>query len=120
MKKIVRLSESDMVRLVKKIVKEEKYDFTEKHYEYDTDRGRVFLMGSSSKFVKKVLNNLPPNLTFLAIIDCDFADFDGVDLCYYAMLQAVRLVDTENNFEEQNYECIRGNMGNLILFKDFG
>jgi hypothetical protein len=55
----------------------------------------------------------------LAIIDCDFADFNGVDLCRFDKLKFVTLTNTENNFEEQNYKCARNKIGDLTTFNDF-
>ena len=107
MAKIVRLTESDLVRLVKKIVNEqEEYGLNEPHYTFDVERGLVLLVGASSRQVRKVLRNLPNSLKYLSFKDCDFADFDGIDLCSFPALRNVNLLGTENNLEEQGYECL--------------
>ena len=106
-KKILRLTESDLVRLVKKVVNEqEEYGLDEPHYTFDAEGGLVLLVGASSRQVKKVLRNLPISLKYLAFKDCDFADFDGIDLCSFPTLKNVNLIGTENNLEEQGYECL--------------
>ena len=119
MPKIVRLTESDLTRLVKKIVKEQADNtLDEPHYQFDRKLGMILLRGAHSRQVKKILSNLPTNLTWLAIADCEFADFNGVDLCSFPDLKNVNLIGTENNLEEQDYECLdkwdeRGQYGTL-------
>ncbi len=106
-KKIVRLTESDMTRLVKKVVNEQdEFDVTMSHYQFDKEGGIVLLVDGSSRQVKKVLRNLPSSLKWLALRNCDFADFDGIDMCSFNQLRNVNLVGTENNFEEQGYGCL--------------
>lgn len=105
--KIVRLTESDMIRLVKKVIKEQdEYGLDEPHYQFDKENGFVLMTGASSKQVRKILANLPSTLKYLSLRDCDFADFDGIDLCSFSELKNVNLIDTENNLEEQGYECL--------------
>jgi hypothetical protein len=41
----------------------------------------------------------------LSIVDCESADFSDVDICGLPELAFVNLQGTENNFEEQGYEC---------------
>jgi hypothetical protein len=107
MAKIVRLTESDLVRLVKKVVNEQsEYGLDEPHYTFDVERGLVLLVGASSRQVRKVLRNLPITLKYLTFKDCDFVDFDGIDLCSFPTLKNVNLMGTENNLEEQGYECL--------------
>ena len=106
-KRIMRLTESDLIRLVKKVVKEqEEYGLDEPHYQFDKDFGIVLLVGASSRQVRKVLRNLPNSLKYLSFKDCDFADFDGIDLCSYPTLKNVNLMGTENNLKEQGFECL--------------
>ena len=106
-KKIMRLTESDLVRLVRKVVNEQdEYGVDEPHYTFDAENGYVLLVGGNSRQVRKILKNLPHTLKFLALRDCDFADFDGIDLCSFNDLKNVNLIGTENNLEEQGYECL--------------
>lgn len=107
MKKVTRITESDITRLAKKIVKEQdELGFDEPHYQFDKEIGLVLLVGASSRQVKKILRNLPTTLRYLSLRDCDFADFDGIDLCSFGTLRNVNLMGTENNLEEQGYECL--------------
>jgi hypothetical protein len=63
-------------------------------------------VGGNSRQVRKVLRNLPTSLKYLALRDCDFADFEGINLCSFDDLKNVNLIGTENNLEEQGYECL--------------
>jgi hypothetical protein len=106
-KKIVRLTESDMIRLVKKVVNEQtRFSLDEPHYIFDRKKGMVALIEQTPKMVRRVLKNLPPNLQYLAIINCDFADFEDIDMCSLNQLKNVNLIGTESNFEEQGYDCL--------------
>jgi hypothetical protein len=106
-KKIMRLTESDLVRLVNKVIKEQdEYGVDEPHYTFDREFGLVLLVGGNSRQVRKMLKNLPNTLKYLALRDCDFADFEGIDLCSFDDLKNVNLLGTENNLEEQGYECL--------------
>jgi hypothetical protein len=49
---------------------------------------------------------LPTSLKYLALRNCDFADFDGIDMCSFNQIKNINLKGTENNFEEQEYECL--------------
>lgn len=99
MSKIVRLTESDLIRLVKKVVKEQD-DEMERRRQFDLDKGMVMLERKDADTVQKVLSNLPQNLKFLAIKDCEGADFTDVDICSFPELLFVNLRGTPNNFED--------------------
>jgi len=73
----------------------------------EPDNKKILLRNQSSKVVQKILSLLPSftELTFLAIMNCESADFSGVDICGLPELAFVNLNGTENNFEEQGYEC---------------
>jgi hypothetical protein len=105
--KIVKLTESDLVRLVKKVINEQdNFSLDEPMYRFDKERGMLFFEGGSSRQVRKILKNLPLNITYLSLRECDFADFDDIDLCSFPSLKNVNLIGTESNLEEQGYECL--------------
>ena len=125
-KKIVRLTESDMIRLVKKVIKEQ-YD--DNDFEFNTkirnDRGdtkqehsdsMVLIQGKSSRQVKRVISNLSEKIAFLAILDCEYADFSDINLCEYPKLVSVRLVGTPNNLEETQDNCYEEIMKSQYAF----
>jgi len=98
-KRILKLTESDLIRLVKKVVKEQD-DEMERRRQRDLEGGMVMLERKDADTVQKVLSNLPQNLKFLAIRDCEGADFTDVDICSLPGLYFVNLRGTPNNFEE--------------------
>lgn len=106
MKKIIRMTESDLVRLVKKIVKEQRTTNRDEfgNLEFEFSDKLVMLRGANQSRVEKILSKLPETIVFLAIVDCEFADFSNVDICSFPNLEYVNLKDTENNFEE-NIDC---------------
>ena len=100
-KRIMKLTESDLVRLVKRVIKEQ----------YD-DRDLIIdptyqslIRGKSSRQVKRLISNLKENISFLAILDCEYADFSDINLCEYPKLVGVRLAGTPNNLEETQDNC---------------
>jgi hypothetical protein len=74
----------------------------------EPDDARILLRNQSSEVVQKILSLLPSftEIIFLAILDCESADFSDVDICSLPELSFINLQGTENNLEEQGYECI--------------
>lgn len=68
----------------------------------------LMIEDKSSEVVQKILSLLPSftELIFLAILNCESADFSDVDICSLPELSFINLQGTENNLEEQGYECI--------------
>jgi hypothetical protein len=68
---------------------------------------RLLFRNQSSEVVQNILSLLPSftKLAFLAFINCESADFSGVNICSLPNLSFINLNGTENNFEEQGYEC---------------
>ena len=100
MKKVVRLTESDLTRLVRKVIKEQAIEDDMNPMFGSTNSPIVLLEGKSSRYVQKVLRNLPPNVITIAIKFCEGADFSEIDICEFPNLLYVLLKDTPNNFEE--------------------
>ena len=65
----------------------------------------ITLKGKSAKQVQRLLSNLTENIKFLAIIDCEYADFSDVNLCEFPNLRFIHLKGTPNNLEETQDEC---------------
>ena len=79
--------------------------------EVEVTKNRALMIdGKSSEVVQKILSLLPSftELIFLAILDCESADFSDVDICGLPQISFINLTGTENNFEEQGYECTEG------------
>ena len=68
---------------------------------------KILLRNQSSEVVQKILSLLPSftEITFLTFMNCESADFSDVDICSLPNLAFINLNGTENNFEEQDYEC---------------
>jgi hypothetical protein len=79
--------------------------------EVNVKKNRALMIdGKSSEVVQKILSLLPSftELIFLAILNCESADFSDVDICGLPQISFINLTGTENNFEEQGYECTEG------------
>lgn len=100
MKKIVRLNENDLNRLVKKIIKEGS------GVKFESDDSREMIKNGTKEDVSKFLSNLTEKKVFIEIIDCEYADFSGFDFCKFKDLEFLLLKNTPNNFEEKTQsEC---------------
>ena len=106
MKKVLRLSESELIGLVSRILNEKKGgDARQKHYRYNEENGSILLGYGNQSDIDNILNNLPENLKFLALMYCDgFADFSNINICEFPQITFVNLRGTKNNFEEL-FDC---------------
>jgi hypothetical protein len=108
MAKIVRLTESDLTRLVKRVIKEQELDRELGQPDGEGiitfDDRFVLLKGASEETINNVLKRLPEELRFLAILESEFADFSNIDVCKFPKLVSINLRGTENNLEE-NIDC---------------
>jgi hypothetical protein len=104
MGKIIRLTESDLTRLVRRVIKEQGENDME-HEEQYTTRSLLMLRNKSANVVSRHLNNLSDKIKFIAIINCEYADFSGVDICGLPKLVFVNLKGTENNLMELFGDC---------------
>jgi hypothetical protein len=79
---------------------------------------RIIMTNKSSEVVQKLLSilHLFNDLQMLTILNCEFADFSDVDICGLPELVFININGTENNFNEQDYECARyGDDGFIYL-----
>jgi len=67
----------------------------------------VMFRNKSSEVIQSFLHILPllTDLQLFTIENCESADFSDVDICGLSNLAFINLTGTENNFEEQGYEC---------------
>jgi len=114
MKKIVKLTERDLSRLVKRVIKEQENN----DGIVELTEHMILLVGASEETVSKILNRLPKSIMFIAIRDSEYADFSNIDICSYPKLHMINLTGTNNNFEKQGYECINPEGGSLYSFPD--
>jgi hypothetical protein len=129
-KKIIRLNENDLIRLVKKVRKvireQQEMDMemdVEKRDEpfQEMDENFAQIANCSADEVSEFLSSLPNSVSFVAIRNCEFADFDGFNGEDYPELKAVNLKGTENNFEEsvQNLEYEQMPSNGLYLIQNW-
>jgi hypothetical protein len=107
MKKVLRLTESELIGLVNKVINEQKKEKVNKfrtRFSYG-ESNAMMIEFADSEYIKTILSQLPKEIRFLAIMNSKFADFNGVNLCDYPNLQFVNLRGTENNLDEQNVDC---------------
>lgn len=101
MAKLIRLTESDLKRLVKRVIKEQQVERDEQgELEFEFNDKMVLLKDMDKEQVQNYLSKLPESLIFLAIVNCEGADFSDVDICSLQNLHFVNLRGTPNNFEE--------------------
>ena len=107
MAKLVRLTESDLVRLVKKVIKEQYFsdisDLPENQKKYK--KHMMYLERANTRSLDRVISILPKNIKFISFKDCQFADFSKVDLCEFPDLVTVYLRNTPNNLEKTQGDC---------------
>jgi len=89
----------------KNAIKDMKYVFTKVHL---SRNNMIMFVNQSSEVIQKLLSilHLLTELTFLSIVDCESADFSGIDICSLPKLTYVNLNGTNNNLDKQDYECI--------------
>jgi hypothetical protein len=105
MKKVIRLTESDLTRLVRRVIKEQDDDdrpLNSKKFIFDDSV--LLLKGASSKTIQHYLSQLPNTIRFITIVNGESADFSDVNICGFDELYLVNLMNTPNNFEE-NVDC---------------
>ena len=114
----MRLSEKDMTRLVKKIIKENTSVKMSGDGSIEMGDKMVLIKGVSAKRVKGALMLLSNEIRFIAIHDCEYADFTDIDICGFPELAMVNLQGTPNNLEdvvECDYNKLDGQRYNFMV-----
>lgn len=114
MKKIIRLTESDLNKIVKRVISEVSGKYTDNVKELMTERS-IIIKNKTKDQVRQLLNSLPNGLILLNIINCEYADFSGIDVCGFPELEFVNLTGTDNNFYEHAVNCFNGDDKSLYL-----
>lgn len=101
MKNIIRLTETELVNLVKKVIKETEGELDIDDNEVvDVDERGVRIKNASADTVQSVLSEIPEGVFFIKIQNCESADFSNVDICSMLRLVMVTIINTPNNFED--------------------
>jgi hypothetical protein len=104
MARIVRLTERDLNRLVKRVIKEQAENNDESIVELNSRM--ILLKGATSNVIQKVMSQLTDEIKYIAFLDCEEADFSNVDVCNnFPKLLFVNVKGTPNNFEETQEDC---------------
>jgi hypothetical protein len=122
MKRIVKLTEDDLARIVRRVIKEQDDDdegFID-HLRNNLDQLNVIrsdmrddtllhIEGADSRTAKQLLKNYlkvsKDKAKFIAILNCEGLDLSGIDFCQYRNLVMVNLKGTPNNFKETQGDC---------------
>ena len=113
MKKIIKLTESDLTRIVKRVIREQIHtddymDELERIYRFRDDRF-FHVEGEDRRTANQLLKNFLKvsngKASFIAFTDCEEIDFSNVDFCQFPDLVFVNLSGTPNNFEETQGDC---------------
>lgn len=109
MKKIIRLTESDLTKIVRRVINEAKNKgkTVKPKFEERVNNSIIIIKDKKKEEVKELLDSLPSEIIMINIIDCEYADFSGIDVCGFPELDYVNLTGTDNNFNQQGYNCFK-------------
>lgn len=97
MKKVVRLTESDLNRIVKRVIREQEEDGVR----FERRRGTAMfsIKNKSKEDVDRLLSNLNSYPTYIAIVNCEYFDISKHEnlICRNDDLMILNLVGTPNN-----------------------
>jgi hypothetical protein len=127
MKKTIRLTEADLTRIVKRVIREQHNDddmdeltlwmnylSNNKDFMFDvvksdlSDEQLFHIEGADRIATTQILKNyLKGNdkIRFIAVTDCEYLDCSKIDFCQFPNLVVVNLSGTPNNFEETQGDC---------------
>jgi hypothetical protein len=68
----------------------------------------IIIENKSSEITKRFITILPllKNISFLRIINCEYADFSNVNICDLSDLEIIRLIGTDSNIDELGFKCV--------------
>jgi len=107
MKKIIRLTESDLTKIVRRVINEAKNNGgTVKPESQEIITNSTIIINNKKKEkVKEIIDSLTSDIVIINIIDCEYADFSDIDVCGFPELDFINLKGTDNNFKQQGYNC---------------
>jgi hypothetical protein len=107
----------------KSVNEQEDEDYTEARREYRSDNSfsgpyREYLKNGDKNEVSELLSNLPKDTHFLALIDCEYADFSDIDLKDFKRLVFINLDSTPNNLLKTNSHSFEHDSGSFYVTKN--
>jgi len=109
MKKIIRLKESDLTLIVKRVIKEQMG--MEDDFEGVEEVSQMsFLLQNADKntatnLLKKYMAKHSQTVNFVAVLRCEGVDLTDINFCECPNLLMVNLRETPNNYEETQGDC---------------
>ena len=82
------------------------------------ENGLVYLKNGDKDEVSDLLSNLPSDTTYIALLDCERADFRDIDLKDFKSLAFINLKGTPNNLLKTNGSSFEDNGGSFYVPKD--
>jgi len=79
---------------------------------------REYLKNGDKNEVSELLSNLPKDTHFLALIDCEYADFSDIDLDDFNDLVFINLESTPNNLLKTNGHSFEHDSGSFYVTKN--
>jgi hypothetical protein len=119
MKKIIRLTESDLTKIIKRVINEDKNNggTVKPKFEEITTNPTIVIKNKKKEKVKEIIESLPSEIIMISIIDCEYADFSGIDVCGFPELDFINLKGTDNNFKQQGYNCFDNSSGDNTFLR---
>ena len=108
MKKVIRLTERDLTRLVKRVINEQQF-------EEMREEESIMVSNKSEDEVREILESLPESIKFILIKNSEYADFSNIDVCSLPNLLFINLQNTENNLED-NANCKYDVFQSMFIF----
>ena len=99
MKKIVRLTESDLNRIVNRVIREQEEDGV--RFERRRGLATFSIKNKSKEDVDRLLSNLHSYPHYIAILDCEYFDINKHEnlICGNDDLMILNLIGTPNNIK---------------------
>ena len=72
---------------------------------FKVDGELMTITNANNETVREYLIKFSNKTRFIHLIDCEFVDFSGIDLCSSPNLIFIHIQGTDSNFKEQGYEC---------------
>ena len=100
MSKVIRLTESDLLKIIKRVIKEQVY-YEDPEVRRERSKSELIDISSvPSLHAKNILRYYKNTVKFLVFNDCGYIDFTDIDICSFPNLLTINFRNTPNNFEE--------------------
>jgi hypothetical protein len=117
---IMNMAELASYRKTQPFVNEQVRSADNEYYSDDSlsKPGRVYLKNGDKDEVSDLLSNLPSDTTYMALLDCERADFSDIDLKDFKRLAFINLKGTPNNLLKTNGHSFEHDSGSFYVTKN--